>query len=62
MIYMGVQDWKHALLFLEIVISSPVANNASRIQVEAYKKWVLVSLLHKGYVCHEPSPRSHSPY
>ncbi|KAL2049655.1 hypothetical protein ABVK25_010115 [Lepraria finkii] len=49
MIYMGLKDWKHALFFLEVVISSPVANNASKIQVEAYKKWVLVRLLYKGH-------------
>lgn len=50
MILMGLKKWKRALLFLEIVIMSPVVNNVSKIQVEAYKKWVLVSLLHKGHV------------
>lgn len=50
MIYMAMKKWKHALLFLEIVMMTPVANNASKMQVEAYKKWVLVSLLHKGHV------------
>ncbi len=50
MIYMGLKKWKRALLFLEIVIMSPVVNNVSKIQVDAYKKWVLVSLLYKGHV------------
>ena len=50
MIYMGLKKWKRALFFLEIVIMSPVASNISKIQVDAYKKWVLVSLLYKGHV------------
>lgn len=50
MCYMGLKEWKRALLFLEMVIISPSTNNASKIQVEAYKKYVLVGLLYKGYV------------
>ena len=50
MIYMGLKKWKRALLFLGIVIMSPVVSNVSKIQVDAYKKWVLVSLLYKGHV------------
>ena len=50
MIYMGLKEWKRALFFLETVIVSPVANNASKIQVEAYKKWILVNILYKGRV------------
>lgn len=49
MIFMGMKKWKRALLFLEIVMMSPVINNISKIQVDAYKKWVLVSLLYKGH-------------
>ena len=48
--YMGLKEWKRALLFLEIVLITPVMNNASRIQAEAYKKWNLVNLLYKGRV------------
>jgi len=48
MLYLGLKEWKRALLFLEIVIVSPASNTASMIQVEAYKKWVLVGLLLKG--------------
>ncbi len=50
MIYMGLKQWKRALLFLETVLVTPVTNNASKIQVEAYRKWVLVNLLYRGVV------------
>ena len=50
MIFMGLKKWKRALHFLEIVIMSPMVSNVSKIQVDAYKKWVLVSLLYKGHV------------
>lgn len=50
MIYMGLKQWDRALHFLSIVISSPSINSVSAIMVEAYKKWVLVSLLAKGAV------------
>ena len=50
MILMALKKWKRALLFLEIVIMSPIVSNISKIQVDAYKKWVLVSLLYKGQV------------
>ena len=50
MCYMGLKDWDRAALFLEVVLQSPSANTASKIQVEAYKKWVLVSLLRQGKV------------
>ena len=50
MIFMALKKWKRALLFLEIVIMSPIVNTISKIQVDAYKKWVLVSLLYKGHV------------
>jgi hypothetical protein len=51
MIYIGLWEWARALEFLEIVIASPVSStNVSMIQVEAYKQWVLVSLLVHGKV------------
>lgn len=50
MIYMGLRNWERALLFLEIVVISPTSSNVSMIQVEAFKKWILVSLLLKGQV------------
>lgn len=50
MIYMGLKQWRRALLYLETVLVTPITSNASKIQVEAYRKWVLVSLLHEGRV------------
>lgn len=50
MLYLGLREWERALLFLEVVIVAPTSNTASMIQVEAYKKWVLVGLLLKGKV------------
>lgn len=50
MIYMALKKWSKALHFLSIVISSPIINSVSMIMVEAYKKWILVSLLEQGKV------------
>ena len=50
MIYIGLKQWDKALGFLETVLITPAAVNASKIQAEAYKKYILVSLLHKGRV------------
>ncbi|MCJ1452493.1 hypothetical protein MMC28_002836 [Mycoblastus sanguinarius] len=58
MIYMGLKKWNRALLFLETVIMAPATTNASKIQVEAYKKWVLVGLLHKGCPLQMPKTTS----
>ena len=57
MIYMGLQNWERALLFLEIVVVAPQSNATSMIMVEAYKKWLLVGLLFKGEV-RDPSATS----
>lgn len=51
MIYTKLRNWTRALHFLEVVITCPTANAASMIQVEAYKKWILVNLLANGQVC-----------
>lgn len=58
MILMALKKWKRALLFLEIVVMSPIVNNISKIQVDAYKRWVLVSLLYKGHPSHLPKTLS----
>ena len=50
MIYTKLRNWTRALHFLEVVITCPAANTASMIQVEAYKKWILVNLLANGHV------------
>ena len=52
MCYMALKDWARALLFLEVVLMSPTTNIASVLQVHAYKKWILVSLLRHGKVRH----------
>ncbi|KAI4135382.1 MAG: hypothetical protein LQ347_000712 [Umbilicaria vellea] len=56
MLYIGMKRWDRALLFLEFAIISPTGNTASMIQVQAYKKWVLVGLLLKGSPL--PMPRT----
>jgi COP9 signalosome complex subunit 3 len=50
MIYMGLKKWEKALHCLSIVIAAPIKSSVSMIMVEAYKKWVLVSLLGRGMV------------
>ena len=50
LIYMGLKRWERALEFLTFVIVAPTIGPASTIQVEAYKKWVLVGLLVHGGV------------
>ena len=49
MIYIGLWNWERAIAFLEIVIAAPCGmSSCSMIQVEAYKKWVLVNLMFYG--------------
>jgi len=49
MIYMGLRRWQDALDCLENAVTYPVKDGPpSKIMVEAYKKWVLVSLLLDG--------------
>lgn len=50
MIYMALKRWDRAHHYLSIVISCPVTNAISKIMVEGYKKWLLVSLLRNGKV------------
>jgi COP9 signalosome complex subunit 3 len=47
---MALKQWSKAARFLGIVISMPTVGPISMIMVEAYKKWILVSLLEKGKV------------
>lgn len=54
MVYMALKEWHRAILFLEIVLTAPAKSNSSRIQVEAYKKWVLANLLARGEVVSHP--------
>ncbi|KAI9469331.1 hypothetical protein BDB00DRAFT_863057 [Zychaea mexicana] len=54
MIYIGNKSFERAIEFLVLVISAP-AQVISAIQVEAYKKYILTSLIHYGRV--PPLPR-----
>nr|CAG8583753.1 8159_t:CDS:2 [Entrophospora candida] len=49
MVYIGLKKYERAYYFLKLVISAP-ANIASQIQLEAYKKFVLISLLLRGRI------------
>lgn len=57
-VYISLRKWSRARLFLEQVILTPsyAGNNCSAMQVEAYKKWVIVGLLAQGSTC--PQPRT----
>jgi COP9 signalosome complex subunit 3 len=50
MIYIGLKQWRNALHFLKIVISAPSISSISMVMVEAYKKWILISLIENGGV------------
>jgi len=52
--YVGLKEFSKALEFFEIVISAP-AFVPSAIMAEAYKKYILVSLIHRGELA--PLPR-----
>ncbi|RAL15694.1 putative COP9 subunit 3 [Aspergillus homomorphus CBS 101889] len=54
MIYMALKEWDKALHSLSIVISLPVVNSVSKIMVDGFKKWVLVSLLRHGKLATTP--------
>ncbi|KAK5160228.1 hypothetical protein BJ546DRAFT_55290 [Cryomyces antarcticus] len=57
-IYMGLGNWERALTFLECVLISPTQSPGSAFMLEAYRKWMLVGLIHYG---HRPPPPSVSP-
>ena len=50
MIYTALKKFERALYFLEVVITTP-AMAVSHIMLEAYKKYILVSLILHGKVC-----------
>lgn len=51
MIYMVYKKWERASQLLLYVVAAPAISDAtSVIMVEAYKKWILVGLLHRGRV------------
>ena len=56
-ISIGIRSWSRARLFLEYVILTPSSQHTvSALQVEAYKKWILVGLLAEGKLF--PYPRT----
>lgn len=49
-IYIFLRQWTRALDFAQIVLNHPIiGQEASMIMVEAFKKWILVSLLKHGH-------------
>jgi COP9 signalosome complex subunit 3 len=47
-VYIALKRWEPALAALEICLAAPSSNTASMIQIEAYKKFILVGLLFNG--------------
>lgn len=58
MLYMAAKRWRRASHFLEVVVTSPATKYVSSVMVEAYKKWILVSLLENDSVS-SAEPWSH---
>ncbi|KAI9250010.1 hypothetical protein BY458DRAFT_542522 [Sporodiniella umbellata] len=54
-VYIAHKRWNRALDFLSIVISAPSEKAVSAIQINAYKKYILVSLIDEGHV--KPLPK-----
>lgn len=50
MIFMGLKKWEEAIKSLDMVIAHPTSGNASMIQIQAYKKWILAAILEHGHV------------
>jgi COP9 signalosome complex subunit 3 len=48
MVYIGLKKWLEAQYHLDLVLSTPTTNTANTPMLEAYKKWLLVSLLVDG--------------
>jgi COP9 signalosome complex subunit 3 len=59
MVFIGLSNWELALQCLESAVTYPAKEgSASKIMAEAYKKWVLVGLLHKGKLLSLPKSTS----
>jgi len=50
MVYIGLRQWSAAQHRLEHVLATPTTNSTNGMMLEAYKKWLLVSLLANGKV------------
>ncbi|XP_072021540.1 COP9 signalosome complex subunit 3-like isoform X2 [Amphiura filiformis] len=53
MIYAALKNWGRAVYFFEVAITTP-SMAVSHIMLEAYKKFILVSLIHHGKVINVP--------
>ena len=60
MVYIALRRWEPALAALEVVLAAPTSNTASMIMVEAYRKFVIVGLLHDGRSSKVPKTASPS--
>jgi COP9 signalosome complex subunit 3 len=58
MIYIGLKKWAEAQYHLDHVLSTPTNNTANALMLEAYRKWLLVSLLVEGKVGSSPKTSS----
>jgi hypothetical protein len=54
----GRPRWEDAMMYLEMVITSPTQNTATGFMLEAYKKWVILGCLVTGQVWMNISTRS----
>jgi COP9 signalosome complex subunit 3 len=53
-VYIALKRWELALATLEICLAAPSSNTASMIQIEAYRKFILVGLLFNGKIPKTP--------
>lgn len=60
MVYIALREWEKALFFLEACLVIPTSNTVSYIQIEAYRKFVLVGLLHNNRIPKAPKPTNPS--
>jgi COP9 signalosome complex subunit 3 len=59
MVFIGLSNWEGALQCLENAVTYPAKEGAvSKIMAEAYKKWILVGLLHEGRLLNLPRSTS----
>ncbi|TVY21716.1 COP9 signalosome complex subunit 3 [Lachnellula arida] len=62
MIYIGTRNWKKAYQSLEDAFTFPTKEGAvSKIQIDAYKKWILVGLLLEGKMLGLPKVTGSGP-
>ncbi|KAI8079833.1 uncharacterized protein BX664DRAFT_203324 [Halteromyces radiatus] len=53
-LYIGNKEFEKAFDFFSLVVSAPTQKAVSAIQLEAYKRYILVSLIRYGQVCTLP--------